>query len=80
MPADEATCSGHQRGSRRAHDPHPSPSDRYSRSTFAVAGDAPEVAAALRERFAGLITRISLYTPYETDPDLVATVRAKIRN
>jgi probable F420-dependent oxidoreductase len=41
--------------------------------TFAVSGD---VAARLRERFGGLVDRISLYTPYDVDPALVAAVRA----
>jgi probable F420-dependent oxidoreductase len=44
--------------------------------TFAVAGD---VARGLRERFGGIIDRISLYTPYEVDPALVAEVRTALR-
>jgi probable F420-dependent oxidoreductase len=40
--------------------------------TFAIAGD---VAAGLRDRFAGTIDRISLYTPYPVDPALVDAVR-----
>ncbi|GAB2570365.1 LLM class F420-dependent oxidoreductase [Paractinoplanes abujensis] len=36
--------------------------------TFAVTGGA-----ALRERFAGLVDRISLYTPYEIDPGVKAS-------
>jgi hypothetical protein len=40
--------------------------------TFAVTGD---VAAGLRDRFGGLVDRISLYTPYEVDPALTAQVR-----
>jgi probable F420-dependent oxidoreductase len=40
--------------------------------TFAVGGD---VVAGLRERFGGVIDRISLYTPYEVDVTLVAAVR-----
>ncbi|XVV17269.1 TIGR03617 family F420-dependent LLM class oxidoreductase [Actinoplanes sp. CA-131856] len=36
--------------------------------TFAVGGD---VGKNLRERFGGLVDRISLYTPYEVDPALV---------
>ncbi|MEU8817080.1 TIGR03617 family F420-dependent LLM class oxidoreductase [Actinoplanes sp. NPDC048796] len=36
--------------------------------TFAVGGD---VGTNLRERFGGLVDRISLYTPYEVDPALV---------
>jgi probable F420-dependent oxidoreductase len=40
--------------------------------TFAVSGD---VAAGLQQRFDGLIDRISFYTPYEADPDLLRTLR-----
>jgi probable F420-dependent oxidoreductase len=46
---------------------------------FAVAGSPPEVAAALRARFADVITRISLYTPYQADPEAVAAVVAALR-
>ena len=44
--------------------------------TFAVTGD---VAAGLRERFGGLIDRISLYTPYEVDPALTAAVTRALK-
>ncbi len=44
--------------------------------TFAVGGD---VAAGLRDRFGATIGRISLYTPYEVDPALVAAVRADLQ-
>jgi probable F420-dependent oxidoreductase len=43
--------------------------------TFAVTGD---VAGGLRERFDGLIDRISFYTPYEVDPDLLRELRVTI--
>ncbi|WP_250008888.1 TIGR03617 family F420-dependent LLM class oxidoreductase [Actinoplanes sp. M2I2] len=43
--------------------------------TFAVTGD---VAAGLRSRFGGLVDRISLYTPYEIDPALIAQVRQRL--
>ena len=43
--------------------------------TFAVTGD---VAAGLRERFAGLIDRISFYTPYEVAPELLVSVRTSL--
>jgi hypothetical protein len=43
--------------------------------TFAVTGD---VARGLRERFDGLIDRISFYTPYEVDPELLREVRESI--
>ena len=45
---------------------------------FAVAGDAGTVAAGLRERFDGLIDRISFYTPYATDPAQLAAVRTAL--
>lgn len=48
-------------------------------ATFAVAGDAATVARELRDRFGGLIDRISLYTPYETDPADLAVVREGLR-
>jgi hypothetical protein len=37
------------------------------------------VAAGLRERFGGLIDRISFYLPYEGDPAQVAALRAALR-
>lgn len=40
--------------------------------TFAVSGD---VSKGLRDRFDGLIDRISFYTPYEVDPELLRTVK-----
>ncbi|WP_433384305.1 TIGR03617 family F420-dependent LLM class oxidoreductase [Actinoplanes sp. CA-142083] len=43
--------------------------------TFAVTGD---VARGLRERFDGLIDRISFYTPYEVDPGLLGELRAGV--
>jgi probable F420-dependent oxidoreductase len=43
--------------------------------TFAVGGD---VARGLRERFDGLIDRISFYTPYPVDPSLLREVRAAV--
>lgn len=46
---------------------------------FAVAGDPPEVAAALQQRFGDIITRISLYTPYRADPGAVTAVTAALR-
>ncbi len=44
--------------------------------TFAVSGN---VAQALKARFAGTIDRISLYTPYDADPALLAQVREELR-
>ncbi|HET6480529.1 MAG TPA: TIGR03617 family F420-dependent LLM class oxidoreductase [Actinoplanes sp.] len=43
--------------------------------TFAVTGD---VAAGLRERFGGMVDRISLYPPYQVDPALIAQVRQRL--
>jgi hypothetical protein len=43
--------------------------------TFAVTGD---VAAGVRSRFGGLVDRISLYTPYDVDPALIAQVRQQL--
>ena len=45
-------------------------------ATFAVTGD---VAAGLRDRFGGVIDRISFYTPYPVDPALAAGVRTELR-
>jgi probable F420-dependent oxidoreductase len=42
---------------------------------FAVSGD---VGKGLKERFGDVIDRISIYTPYEVDPALVAAVREEI--
>ncbi|HXW44443.1 MAG TPA: TIGR03617 family F420-dependent LLM class oxidoreductase [Streptosporangiaceae bacterium] len=47
---------------------------------FAVAGTAPQVAAALRTRFGDLVTRISLYTPYHASQQDVAAVVAALRS
>ena len=38
--------------------------------TFAVVGAPAQVGRGLRERFEGVATRISVYTPYEIDPAL----------
>ena len=47
---------------------------------FAAVGTLAEVGATLRDRFAGLATRMSFYAPYPVDPavwpDLLAAVRA----
>jgi probable F420-dependent oxidoreductase len=48
-------------------------------STFAVSGDAAQVAAGLRERFGATVGRISLYTPYPVDPALTAEVMRLLR-
>jgi probable F420-dependent oxidoreductase len=46
---------------------------------FAVSGGVAEVADAIRDRFAGTITRIGLYTPYSVDPDQVRAVAERLR-
>jgi probable F420-dependent oxidoreductase len=46
---------------------------------FAVSGTPEQVAAALRGRFGGIVTRLSLYTPYEVDRELAAQVVAALR-
>jgi len=43
--------------------------------TFAVGGD---VARGLRDRFEGLVDRISFYTPYDVDPHLLREVRESV--
>lgn len=44
---------------------------------FAVAGDAERVAAGLRDRFGGLVDRVSLYAPYSVaTAQLLAVARA----
>jgi probable F420-dependent oxidoreductase len=47
--------------------------------TFAVAGDAAEVAAQLRTRFGGIAGRLSLHTPYAADEAQVLEVAARLR-
>ncbi|HEY3002103.1 MAG TPA: TIGR03617 family F420-dependent LLM class oxidoreductase [Kribbellaceae bacterium] len=41
---------------------------------FAVAGDAAQVADALRERYGELVQRVSIYTPYPVDPGAARAV------
>jgi hypothetical protein len=43
--------------------------------TFSVSGD---VARGLKDRFGDLIDRISIYTPYDVDPALVAAVHQEL--
>lgn len=47
---------------------------------FAVSGSPVEVAAAIRQRFGDIATRISLYTPYHADPDDLAATAAALRS
>jgi probable F420-dependent oxidoreductase len=46
---------------------------------FAVAGSPEQVAAGLRERFGDVVTRISLYTPYQADPAAVQATATALR-
>jgi probable F420-dependent oxidoreductase len=46
---------------------------------FSVSGNAAEVAAGLTTRYADVIDRISLYTPYDVDPAQLAAVTAALR-
>ena len=46
---------------------------------FAVSGSVHTVAATLRDRFADLVTRLSLYTPYPADPALARAVAIELR-
>jgi probable F420-dependent oxidoreductase len=42
--------------------------------TFAVVGEPQHIAAGLKERYGGVIDRISFYAPYRADPELWAGV------
>jgi probable F420-dependent oxidoreductase len=46
---------------------------------FAVAGQPAEVAASLLARYGGVIDRMSLYTPYPVDQDLLTATTAALR-
>jgi probable F420-dependent oxidoreductase, MSMEG_2256 family len=48
-------------------------------AAFAVAGTPEEVAAGVRARFGELADRITLYTPYQANPDLVRETALRIR-
>lgn len=48
-------------------------------TTFACVGDPGEVAAQLRERFAGVVTRLSFYTNVPLEPAVAAELRALLR-
>jgi probable F420-dependent oxidoreductase len=48
-------------------------------SAFAVAGSPAEVAAAVRTRFGDVVDRISLYLPYEADPEQLRATTAALR-
>lgn len=47
---------------------------------FAVAGDGEQVAAGLQTRYGDVIDRISLYTPYEPDPEQVRIAAGALRS
>jgi probable F420-dependent oxidoreductase len=46
---------------------------------FAVVGNVDQVVAGLRERWSGVVDRISLYTPYRADTSQIAAVAAGLR-
>ena len=46
---------------------------------FAVTGDSQQVTAAIKRRFGDIISRVSLYMPYQADPVAVAAVTAALR-
>jgi probable F420-dependent oxidoreductase len=46
---------------------------------FAVKGTPEEIPTLLRQRFGGVIDRISLYTPFKSGPDVVPTIVAGLR-
>ncbi|MGI8663755.1 MAG: LLM class F420-dependent oxidoreductase [Acidimicrobiales bacterium] len=49
-------------------------------NTFAVVGEPEQVAPELQRRYGDVISRISLYTPYETDPDRWAQVLSALKS
>ncbi len=46
--------------------------------TFAAVGDVATVARELRERWAGVATRLSFYAPYKFDAELRRTLLAEL--
>jgi probable F420-dependent oxidoreductase len=48
-------------------------------NTFAVVAEPDRLAAALLERWGGLVDRVSFYAPYETDPDTWLPVVAALQ-
>jgi probable F420-dependent oxidoreductase len=46
---------------------------------FAVSGEPDAIAPQIRERFAGLVDRFSFYTPYDTEPDVLASIVRDLR-
>ncbi|HCT76421.1 MAG TPA: LLM class F420-dependent oxidoreductase [Micromonosporaceae bacterium] len=46
---------------------------------FAVSGEPSAVAGELRHRFGGMVTRLSLNTPYAVDPALIRTVAQQVK-
>jgi probable F420-dependent oxidoreductase len=48
-------------------------------NAFAIAGDPAQVAAELLRRFGDVVTRTSIYTPYETDTEALTAVTAALR-
>jgi len=47
--------------------------------TFAVVGDPEQVGAEIVARFGDVFDRLTLYTPYDVDPESIARVAASVR-
>jgi probable F420-dependent oxidoreductase len=48
-------------------------------NAFAIAGDPPQVATELLARFGDVVNRISIYTPYAPDTELLTALTAALR-
>ena len=48
-------------------------------TTFAVVAEPDQLAAALLERYAGVVDRISFYAPYKSDPEAWKAVLAELK-
>jgi alkanesulfonate monooxygenase SsuD/methylene tetrahydromethanopterin reductase-like flavin-dependent oxidoreductase (luciferase family) len=48
-------------------------------NTFAVVGEPEAVAPELLKRYGDVVSRISFYTPYKSDPERWAAVRATLQ-
>jgi alkanesulfonate monooxygenase SsuD/methylene tetrahydromethanopterin reductase-like flavin-dependent oxidoreductase (luciferase family) len=47
-------------------------------NAFAIAGDPAQVAAQLMTRFGDIVNRISVYTPYTPDTELLTALKAAL--
>src|SRR5262249_38762671 len=47
-------------------------------NTFAVVAEPEQIAAGIAERFAGVVTRLSFYAPYQSDRDRWAAVMKQL--